>query len=64
MISAKMGDESSLDLIKNMFIDGFATKEQYAEALKGYQKAVAEMKSRDRDESKRVLGLGRKNEEL
>mmetsp|Transcript_14258 Transcript_14258/g.32304 ORF Transcript_14258/g.32304 Transcript_14258/m.32304 type:complete len:311 (+) Transcript_14258:101-1033(+) len=50
LISAKMGHESSLDLIKDMFMGGTATKEQYADALKGYQDAVEEMKSHDRDE--------------
>ena len=52
MISAKMGcKELSLDTIKAMFIDGNATKAQYAEALKGYQDAVEEMKSPERDEA-------------
>jgi len=53
LISAKMGHESSLDLIKDMFMGGTATKEQYADALKGYQDAVEEMKSHDRDIAKR-----------
>ena len=52
LISAKLGDEDSLDAIKEMFMAGDATKEQYAEALKGYQDAVEEMKSHDRDEAK------------
>ncbi|EJK77368.1 hypothetical protein THAOC_00802, partial [Thalassiosira oceanica] len=52
LISAKMGGEQSLELIKKFFRAGFATKEQYAEALKGYQDAVEEMKSHDRDEAK------------
>ena len=34
---------------------GYATKKQYAEALKGYHEAAEEMKSHDRDEAK--LGL-------
>ena len=33
---------------------GIATKEQYTEALKGYQDAVEETKSHDRDEAKRL----------
>ncbi|EJK64208.1 hypothetical protein THAOC_15081, partial [Thalassiosira oceanica] len=37
-----------------MFMAGIATKEQYAEALKGYQDAVEEMRSHDRDEAKRL----------
>ena len=56
LISAKMGHKGSLEIIKEMFMAGVATKEQYAEALKGYQDAVEEMKSHDRDEAKR-LGL-------
>ena len=34
---------------------GMATKEQYAQALKGYQDAVEETKSHDRDEAKAYL---------
>ncbi|EJK59052.1 hypothetical protein THAOC_20775 [Thalassiosira oceanica] len=55
MISAKMGHKDSVD--KRMFmVGGFATKAQYAEALKGYQDAVEEMKSPDRDEAAKLLG--------
>ena len=49
MIAAKMGHKESLDVIKGFFTDGVATRAQYAEALKGYQNAVEEMKSPDRD---------------
>ncbi|EJK69829.1 hypothetical protein THAOC_08882 [Thalassiosira oceanica] len=44
LISAKMGLKESVEKIKTMFIDGEATKDQYAEALKGYQDAVEETK--------------------
>ena len=54
MISAKMGDEKSLNQIKEMFVKGHATKAQYAEALRGYGDAVEEMKSHQRDEAKRL----------
>ncbi|EJK76551.1 hypothetical protein THAOC_01680 [Thalassiosira oceanica] len=54
LISAKMGDNNSVETIKKAFMDGLATKAQYAEALKGYQDAVEEMKSHDRDEAKRL----------
>ncbi|EJK49801.1 hypothetical protein THAOC_31286 [Thalassiosira oceanica] len=37
MISAKMGDKGSVEMIKMMFDAGVATKEQHAEALRGYQ---------------------------
>ena len=55
LISAKMGDKGSVDSIRNMFMMGFATKEQYAEALKEYQDAVEGMKSHDRDEAKELV---------
>ena len=54
MISAKMGFESSLNEIKDMFKDGDATKAQYAEALLGYRDALEEMKSPQREEAKRL----------
>ena len=52
LISANMGEKVSLDTIKNMFVKGMASKEHYAEALKGYQEAVEEMKSPERDEAR------------
>ena len=54
MISAKMGYEESLNDIKGMFMEGHATKAQYAEALLGYQGAVEEMKGPQREEAKRL----------
>ena len=52
MIAAKMGDQGSLDEIKDMFMDGLATKVQYAESLKGYQNALEMTKSPQREEAK------------
>ena len=40
-----MGNKESLDAIRKKFVRGQATKVQYAEALRGYQDAVEEMKS-------------------
>ena len=54
MISAKMGYEESLDEIKKSFMEGHATKAQYAEALRGYQDAVEETKSPHRELAKRL----------
>ena len=54
MVSAKMGDEESLNAIKEMFMKGQAPKAQYAEALRGYGDAVEEMKSHQREEAKRL----------
>ena len=52
LISAKLGDKDGVDAINTMFLKGFATKEQYAQAMKGFQDAVEEMKSPDREEAK------------
>ncbi|EJK46044.1 hypothetical protein THAOC_35311 [Thalassiosira oceanica] len=52
MISAKLGHDFSLDKIKTFFMSGLATKAHYAAALRGYQNAIKEMSSPDRDESK------------
>ena len=54
LISVKMGHLKSVDSIKMMFMSGLATKAQYADALRGYQDAVEETKSHDRDEAKRI----------
>ncbi|EJK77705.1 hypothetical protein THAOC_00443 [Thalassiosira oceanica] len=54
MISAKMGHEKSLNVIKEMFMGGEATKAQYADALRGYGDAMEEMKSHQREEAKRL----------
>ena len=51
LISAKMGYKESVENIKRAYMGGIATKEQYGEALKGYQDAVEEMMSHDRDEA-------------
>ena len=53
LITAKMGHMNAVETIKRMFMFGIATKEQYTEALRGYQDAMEEMKSHDRDEAKR-----------
>ena len=55
LISAKNGCSMSVDMIKKMFMARVATKEEYAKVLKGYQDAMEEMKSHDRDEAE---GLG------
>jgi len=52
LISANMGDNDSVEKIKAIFMIGVATKEEYAQALRGYQDAIEEMKSPDRDEAK------------
>ena len=57
MIAAKMGYQYSLDSVKLLFMKGLATKADYAEALRGHQGAVEEMRSPDREEA---LALSKK----
>ena len=58
MITAKLGDQDALNEVKGMYMDGLATKADYAEALRGYQSAAEELRSPDRDEAK-SLGLAK-----
>ena len=52
MISAKMGHKGSLKGILELLKMGCATKDDYAQALLGYQKATEEMSSDERDKAK------------
>ena len=56
-ISAKMGYDDSIDSMKKMFAAGQASKQQFSEALKGYQVAIEEMRSPERDEAKPFINL-------
>jgi TPR repeat protein len=51
MISVGCGDNDSLEDIKQMFMNGDATKEDYAKALLAYQAYLVEIKSPQRDEA-------------
>jgi len=51
MISARSGDDDSLKQIKQLFMNGHATKDDYATALRKYQAYVDEIKSVQRDEA-------------
>ncbi|EJK44330.1 hypothetical protein THAOC_37138, partial [Thalassiosira oceanica] len=55
LISAKLGADRSLLKVKTLFIDGLATKADYAAALRGHQKASEEMSSPNRDVAKVLL---------
>ena len=63
MISAKMGCQVSLDAVKDFYMRGIATKADYAEALRGYQSAVEEMGSPDRDEARRCYESLRRHQD-
>ena len=54
MISAKNGDEDSLKYILTLHKEGHASKDNYAQALHGYQKATDEMRSSERDEAEKL----------
>ena len=50
-IAVGVGYSDSLELIKQMYKDGKATKDDYAEALRSYQSYLVEIKSAQRDEA-------------
>jgi len=51
MIGAKSGDELCLDKVKDGFMKGVVTKDEYAIALRTYQKSNNEMRSDARDKA-------------
>ena len=51
MISARHGYVNSLEKIKNLFMSGYATKEDYAKALQARQVYLDEIKSDQRDKA-------------
>ena len=50
IIAANLGCDTSLKLIKELFIQGIVGEEDYTTALRGYQSAVDETKSPEREE--------------
>jgi len=50
IIAANLGHDDSLTLIKDLFVEGIVSKDEYAAALRGYQTAVNETKSAEREE--------------
>ena len=56
LLGARAGDTECLDLIKVGYTKlGFITKDEYADALRAYQKRRDEMKSDDRENAKLVM---------
>jgi len=51
MIAVVCGDALSLSMIKEMYSKGYATKEDYTEALRSYQAYLGEIKSDQRDKA-------------
>jgi len=59
MIAAGSGKSDSLDRIKELYLDGHATKEDYTNALRLYQAYVDEIKSPQRDKAAAFNDLSR-----
>ena len=51
ILAARAGFKLSLDELKEGFMDGHVTKEEYANTLRAYQQLHDEMKSDDRDKA-------------
>ena len=51
IIAAGGGSKESLDMIRKMFMDGDATKDDYSKALRSYQAYLDEIKTDQRDEA-------------
>ena len=49
MVAARAGDNKSLDKVKQGFMRGFVTKDEYGNALRAYQERQDEMKSDTRE---------------
>ena len=56
IIAANLGCDVSLEQVKELFMKGVVSKEEYAGALRGYQTAVDATKSTERDEAEAFHG--------
>jgi len=54
IINANLGCDESLKLIKDLFVQGIVSKDDYAAALRAYQAAVNETKSAEREKAEAV----------
>jgi tetratricopeptide (TPR) repeat protein len=57
IIAANLGSDTSLQQVKALFMLGIVSKEEYAAALRGYQAAVDEAKSPERERAEEVKRL-------
>ena len=55
IIAANVGDDKSLTALKRLYKNGYASKEDYADALGAYQAAVEATKSEDRETAEQIL---------
>eukprot|EP00986_Skeletonema_menzelii_P008924 scaffold3926_cov126-Skeletonema_menzelii.AAC.5 len=51
IIAAKLGDDDSLEAVKDFYKDGYVTKDDFAATLRGHQTAVDATKSPQRDQA-------------
>jgi tetratricopeptide (TPR) repeat protein len=58
IIAANLGNDNSLQCIKDLFAEGKVSKEEYAAALRGHQAAVNETKSAERDKADEAESFG------
>jgi TPR repeat protein len=60
IIAAILGNQVSLKNLRQLYKDGHASKEDYADALRAYQAAVDATKSKEREEAEEALNKVRK----
>jgi hypothetical protein len=58
IIAANLGDDGSLQALRQLYADGYATKEDYAGALRAYQTAVDATKSEEREKTEKAIKNG------
>ena len=51
LIAAGSGNDTSVKNIRELYMDGYSTKEDYSKALQAYQKYLDEVKSEQRDQA-------------
>jgi TPR repeat protein len=56
IIAANLGEDDSLKPIKDLFVKGIVSEEEYAAAIRGHQAAVDATKSPEREEADRRKG--------
>ena len=54
ILAAKNGLNDSMDQVKEGFLSGIVTKDEYANTLRAHQKARDEMKSEMRDKAREI----------
>ena len=57
-IAANLGYDKSLTALRQLYEDGHASKEDYADALRAYQTAVEATKSSGRERAEEAMKIG------